>query len=197
MVKEKGFTLLELCMCLVLFGIFIECLDGFLTQCTMRYKQYRSQLELTNEGQNVEDFIRNGIRKADKVQIKTESGKVIQAINQSLGQQESDIENEKLVKIECVSTVIEDGRQMTKKYRLEVKKSGEDYSGQYALVYNGGDVSNIISEQIEHIRVTREKGSNRVQFECSLQKKDQTNIPLNYTKCFSESIENKGHIKLT
>lgn len=195
MTKEKGFTLLELCICLVLFGIFIECLGGFLTHCVMRYKQYRNQLELTNEGQNVEDFIREGIRKAEKVQIKTESGKVIEAINPSLSHETADIEKEQLERIKCVRTVVEDGRQMTKTYRLEIKKSGSSCPGKYTLVYNGGYVSNVICDQIEYIKVTRKKDSNRIQFECRLEKKDETNKTLNCVKRFSESIQDKGVIK--
>lgn len=194
MTKEKGFTLLELCMCLVIFGVFIECLGGFFNQCSMRYRQYREQLELTQEGQNVEDFIRDCIRRADKVQIKTESGKVIEAIDQALGVQASDIESERLWKIECVRTAVEKGTRITEKYRLEMKKSGGNYSGKYALVYSGGYVSNIVSEQIENIKVTKDKDSDRVLFECSLQKENEGNTRINYTKCFSESLEYKAPI---
>lgn len=194
MTKDKGFTLLELCICLMIFGIFIECLGGFYSQCSMRYNQFREQLELTHEGQNVEDFIRSSIRKADRVKIKTTSGKVIEAITNEESDRESDVVEESLKRIECVRTSVVKGKQITEKYRIEMRKSGGEYSGRHALIYSGGNVINIISEQVENIKVTCHRGSNNVQFECSLQKEGQTNPSIHYTKNFSESLEYKANL---
>ena len=72
--SEKGFTLLELCVCFILFSIFLECIWGFFTHIYMNYYTFNRQVNLDNEANNVEAFIRDNIRAAYELKISVEGG---------------------------------------------------------------------------------------------------------------------------
>lgn len=193
--KEQGFTLLEMMVCFIIFGIFLECLWGFYTHIHINHVTFNQQVKLTSEGDNIEAFIRESIRDAKKVKITTSGSGGVGEEEIESGHM-NDVQQLELIKIEFTRVVDEGGTPTEKSCMLEITNNGASDIGKGAhnLVYKVDSSEKIISDQIENIKVTSKKDSNLVTFECVLCKKDETNSRLKVTKQFSESLAYKEHM---
>lgn len=202
--NEEGFTLLETCISFILFAIMLESIWGFFSTIYINYLQFEQQVSINSEVVNVEDFIKQEIRSADKVLILTTSGEQIEvtykaSINNvevkdkllksikyrvkipkttGIGYQVKECE----IILDTVSTI--DETKGTKKLSYSVKSIGG-----IPVVTN----HTVISEMIENIKVTSYKDSDLVEFTCEFQKRNESNNRLKITKRFTESLEYKEH----
>lgn len=202
--NEEGFTLLEMCISFILFAIMLESIWGFFSTIYINYLQFAHQVSINSEVMNVEDFIKQEIRLADKVLIITTSGEQIEVTyktstnnievkDKSLktikymvkmpktngpGYKEKECE----ITLDTVSTI--DMAKGTQKLSYSVKSIGG-----IPVVTN----NTVISEMIENIKVTSYKDSDLVEFTCEFQKRNETNNRLKITKKFTESLEYKEH----
>lgn len=194
MMKEQtGFTLLELCMCLILLGIFLESISDFYGRCCHGYQVFYEQLMLEHEGENIEAFIQSSIRKANKVKVTTQEGSSIEEVRNSneLGEK---VEGENLKKIKCASIVFINGLEKEETYCIELVDNHGKGAGKYALVYEGagGKTRNVISDQIESIQITKDKQSNIIEFQCLLHKeKNESSKRITFSQRFSVSLAHK------
>ena len=188
--KREGFTLLEMCMSLILFTIMLEGLWGFFTNIYVDYIQFMLQTALNSEASTIEDYISEYIRSADKIKITTEDG-IIEVVGSP---NNVEVHKAHLKKIEgIIKTPKADGSGFYEKKSDVVRSLDEKGNEVYKLTYsvNGSGTSNLISDEIESIKVTSKKASNLVIFECRLQKAGETNERLKVSRKFTESIANK------
>lgn len=191
--NQKGFTLLELCMCLILLGIFLESISEFYTRCCHGYQVFYEQLMLEHEGENIETFIQSSIRKANKVKVTTQEGSKIEGGRncEELGEK---VEGENLKKIKCVSIVFINGLEKEETYSIELVDNHGKGAGKYVLVYvgDGGKTRNVISDQVESIQITKGNQSNIIEFQCLLHKeKNESNKRITFSQKFSVSLAHK------
>lgn len=194
--QENGFTLVELCACIILFGIFLECILGFYTHVYLNYMHLRQQLSLASEGNDIEIFIKDCIREAEQVKVVVDGAEIenVTDINDIHNQ---DVIDQDLHKIEFTRKIKRGTGYEEQKCSIEMVNMDEykKEKGKCKLVYKVDEkaTSNTISDQIENIKVTSYKHSNIVEFKCLLKKKDETHLRCTYTKVFSESLAYKGH----
>lgn len=192
--QEEGFTLLEMCACLILFAIMLEGLWGFFNQFYMDSIQFNQQTALNNEASIIEDYISQYIRTADHITITTTDDGIIEVTGSDKNQE---IENADLKKIEAVIQIPKSYGSgfLEKKSKVTVESlsSIEEGKGAYKLTYSvdGIATNNLISDQIENIKVSSKKESNTVIFDCTIKKRGETNERLIVRKQFTESIAYK------
>ena len=191
MKKANGFTLLEMCLCFILFAIFIEWVGTYYVHVSNNSKILHEQIQLMNESDNIEAFVHESIRDATQLRIITE-GAVIESSHKE------DVISCELVKIEFIRE--RNKGQISNDEVCYVEMSNNvratEVKGKHNLIYKveGKGGYKVISDQVETIKVTSYANSNIVTFECILHKKGETNSRLIYTKSFSESLDYKGHI---
>ena len=179
--NQKGFSLLEILCCFVIFAFLLQGLWGVFGNIYFNYMVFDKQVELDNEGEGIESFIKTYIREADLVKVYA-GGKIITCDS------ESDISHEGLAleKIE-LETTLDSGtvRSSTIVYDASNKE----------LSYNSGGAKNLIADEIENIKITRLKGTNLIEFSCDLSAQLNSAEPGNerkkITTNFSETIDYK------
>lgn len=188
--KQEGLTLLEMCISLILFTIMLEGLWGFFANIYGDYIQFTLQTTLNSEASTIEDYISEYIRSADKIKITTEDG----VIEVAGSPKNVEVYKAQLKKIEgIVKTPKANGSGFYEKKSQVIMSPAEQGKGTYKLTYSvaGSGTNNLISDQIEHIKVSSKEASNLIIFECSLQKAGETNERLKVNRQFTESIANK------
>ena len=200
--KIRGFTLIEMCIAMVLFSILLEMLGTFYLQIYKDDIQFNKQMQLINEANNVEAFIKNCIREAEEIRLITVEGEVINVGEMPSSKKNKDVVDQTLDKIEFTREIKgKDGSYQRKRCSLCVNSQKVDIEvkGKYKLAYrvwNGGILSsNTVSENIESIKVTHYENSNFVEFACKLQQENQEGSQLSYTKTFMESLNYKKYYK--
>lgn len=210
--NQKGFTLLELVVCFVLFAILLEGLWGFFSNIYGEFMQFDKKVALNNEVDAVESFLRDYIREADKITLTMQDGKIIEVIlapttanpapnpnNQDViagDLKQIEIEKKQLnaagtayeiknSKVFVVNNTSPTGKQGRLKVSYQLL-SGVGGSG------IGG--AKLISDQIENIKVTHRKDSDLVEITCTVHKNGETNGRLKVTVRFTEDLSYKERL---
>ncbi len=179
--NQKGFSLLEIICCFVIFAFLLEGLWGVFGNIYFNYMVFDKQVELDNEGEGIESFIKTYIREADSVKVYA-GGKIITYDS------DPDISHEGLIleKIE-LETTLSSGtvRSSTIVYNSASKE----------LSYHSNGGKNLIANEVENIKITRMKGTNLIEFRCELSDQLNTGDPQSQRKKvttdFSETIDYK------
>ncbi|MBP3887075.1 MAG: hypothetical protein J6F30_05400 [Cellulosilyticum sp.] len=191
MKKANGFTLLEMCLCFILFAIFIEWVGTYYVHVSNNSKILHEQIELMNESDNIEAFLHESIRNATQLRIITE-GAIIESSHKE------DVISGELVKMEFIRATNKKETSNDEVCCVEISNNvrATEAKGKHNLIYKveGKGGHKVISDQVETIKVTSYANSNIVTFECTLHKEGETNSRLIYKKVFSESLDYKGHI---
>lgn len=202
--NEEGFTLLEMCISFILFAIMLESIWGFFSTIYINYIQFAQQVSINSEAINVEDFIKQEIRLADKVLIITTSGEQIE-VTYKTGTNNIEVKDKLLKSIKYMVKIPKTPgpgyREKECEITLDTVSTIDTTKGtqklSYAVKSLGGVpvVTNntVISEMIKNIKVTSYKDSDLVEFTCEFQKRDESNNRLKIIKKFTESLEYKGH----
>ena len=203
--NEKGFTLLEVCVSLILFAIMLESIWGFFSTIYINYIRFNEQVKISSEATTVEDFIVQEIRGADKVRIKTTTpGEQIEVTYKG-STSNVEVKDKSLERIQYMIEIPNPTGGGYKEKECEIILTPisptDEKKGKYQLSYSvksiGGVAvttnNTIVSEMIENIKVTRYKDSDLVEFTCTLHKINETQNRLKLTKKFTESLEYKEH----
>ena len=202
--NERGFTLLEMCISFILFAIMLESIWGFFSNIYRNYIQLNQQVSLVSEATNVEEFIKQEIRAADRVLITTTTGEHIEVIYKE-SPNNIDVKNKALKKIQYMVKVPKTSGIGYEKKECELVlspiSSVDGTKGNYRLSYSVKSIGGIpvvtnntvVSEMVESIKITSYKNSDLVEFTCEFQKKDEENNRIQLTKKFIESLEYKQH----
>ena len=219
----KGFTLLEVSVCFVLFAILLELLWGFFGNIYTEFLQFDKKITLNNEAEMIESFFSDYIRGADKVEITVvkkdalgiiQDQKIIEVMlpkeivggvdlknpnNIEISDYElSKIEIEKK-QLDATGTIYET-KNSEIVFSYTVTSEGERVSRK--LEYQAldgirgtkkGDAK-LISNQIENIKVERNIDSNLIEFICTVHREKEINQRLKITFKFSESIAYKERL---
>ncbi len=215
--QEKGFTLLEIAVCFILFAILLESLYGFFGNIYTEFIQTDTKLALNSEADMIESFLSDYIRGADKIKITIKDGadvKVIEVMQPKtvprVATDPNNLNNDEiidlpLVKIETerkeVDTTTSPSSYKINKSEIELTdnptprtgKQGEMQLNYRALPGTSGGPK-LISDQIENIKVSRKKDSDLVEFTCTVHKANETNERLKVTIKFSESLAYKERL---
>ena len=199
MKEQQGFTLLELCICLVLFSIFLEGLWSVYSCFYFDYVKLNQQVSLMNEESNVEEFVRECMREAKQMKI-TVKDQMIQPNMKFDDSNNKDVVDKPLQKIEFTRMLqTSDDTYEEKKCKIEMVYIGGKNSntGKYKLTYEapGKPGANTISDQIEKITVTHYKNSDYVEFTCVMNRMGEQDERLICTEVFSESLAYKQQYK--
>ncbi len=193
--KKRGFTLLEMCVCIIIFAVFLEAIWGFYTHIYINNAVFNQQVKLSSEGGNIEAFIRENMRDAEAIKIKTSSNT---GEKHEIELDYSDaVKEETLELITVKKEVASSGSTTLKECSLSVSNNTESDSerrGEKSLMYTVDGKDKLVSDWIENIKVTKEKDSKIITFEVELCDKDEENSRLKYTHIFSESIAYKNKI---
>ncbi len=210
--RNKGFTLLEISVCFVLFAILLEALWGFFSNIYGEYMQFDKKVALNNEADAIEGFLRDYIRQADKIKITTQDGKVIEVIlAPTVAVPLPNPNNEDVLDIELKEIEIEKKQLNAAGTAYEIKNSKVFVSnntspigkqGRLKLSYlllsgvggSGVGSSKLISDQIENIKVTHKKDTDLVEITCTIHKNGETNNRLKKTFKFTEDLTYKERL---
>lgn len=210
--KQKGFTLLELAVCFVLFAILLEALWGFFGNIYGEFIQFDKKIALNNEADAVESFLRDYIRQADKIKLTMQDGKIIEVILAPTTIAPSpNPNNQDVIAGDLKQIEIEKKQLNTAGTAYEIKNSKvfvenntspTGNQGRLKLSYQllsgigGSDVggANLISDQIENIKVTHKKDSDLVEITCIIHKNGETNERLKVTIRFTEDLSYKERL---
>lgn len=180
--KESGFTLLEAIIAVALFAILLQFLLNFFTSMYVRTKAFQQKAYLEDQARVVKDFVREQIRKSKRVEIEYEGG------SNKITNITEDVDNFEVIDQPLMTIVLDDG----KKISLKSNASGSEKEGKLQLVYiGGGTTPNLISDEIDSIKVTRKKDSDYIAFTCVFCKKGESDRNLILTRTFSESLAYK------
>ncbi|MBE6022428.1 MAG: hypothetical protein E7231_04225 [Cellulosilyticum sp.] len=196
--SERGFTLVEMCLAMILFFLLLEGLWGFYLQVYREQSQFNERLQLMNEASDIETFIRMCLREAETVKVKTIEGDIVENSLEENGLNQKDIIDQTLDKIEFTREIKVSSSNYKKKNCLlalyDTPKSQVD-KGKYSLKYRVWEgaylSSNTIGDCIETIQVTHYKNTNSIEFTCIIGKVGKENNRLLYTHTFTESLAYK------
>lgn len=194
---NKGFTLIEITLSIILFSIMIDGLMVCYAHLTYEYSAFKQLEQLKQNAAAVQDFITYYMRTADQIEIITDSIK---------SQEEGELKEgaRRLKFIKCTFEVpnkknpeeveIKHCQIALDEILSAVEKQG---AGKYKLVYavienNQSKNNNLISDLIEQIIVCEDKERQVVEFECRFKKRDEENERLQVTKYFTESLAYKS-----
>lgn len=190
--NEKGVTFIESILAVLLLGILMSWQGDFFINLYRNYLSFNKEVQLMNEAKVVEDFIREIIRTADKVIITGRAdGRIIEVQSedkQTLEGQEFD-----LVKIKGIQ-YLTSNQVKTVYIMLEPIISPSITQGKYRLVYRVGSESgtyNLISDQIETIKLFKSSQSNFIKFNMVFNQSDEINSEKRVIQVFTESLRYK------
>lgn len=174
---EKGFTLLEVTISLVLIIILIEAMGGFFYHMYRDAIQLQNKIALNNSMELITTFIKEEICLADKIEIWiNEQG---ENIKMSLGEGSS-IEKGHLKKIRLVT-----GGEIS---YIELERVYLPTTGYYRLNYRANGTTSVISEFVEDITVYYKREIETLFFECKVQVENEKLERQKIVREFSASI---------
>ena len=158
-VDQKGFSLLEAVLALLLFALLMDGLFDFFGKTYADYIRFDNKVTNMNEARVISDFIRSEIRGADEVAILL-------------------VEDEKMItkgNLEAITgktlkSITTTTGNMGSVLSLDATPSEP---AEYKLTYNAGGRSSLISNQIQTILVDKKQDSQIVTFHCQVYKKNQ------------------------
>lgn len=188
--KNKGFTLLEVIMAIMLFAILLEGMGHFFSTIYKEFTEFDTKIILNNEATAVEDFMRDYIRMADGITIVTTSDEPI-VPNQTVTRSQEILEEIEIAR--RVQTTVSGGssKETIERCKIQVEPNYASDQGSYKLNYVAEGNKRLISDYIENIKVSTTSGSNLVEIECTIAKKVKTNDRLKVTVKFTESLAYK------
>lgn len=190
--NEKGVTFIESILAVLLLGILMSWQGDFFINLYRNYLSFNKEVQLMNEAKVVEDFIREIIRTADKVIITGRAdGRIIEV--QSEDKQTLECQEFDLVKIKGIQ-YLTSNQVKTVYIMLEPIISPSITQGKYRLVYRVGSESgtyNLISDQIETIKLFKSSQSNFIKFNMVFNQSDEINSEKRVIQVFTESLRYK------
>ena len=182
--QERGFTLLEAVVALVLFSILLQSLLNFFGSMYVNAKEFQEKAYYMDNARSVNDFIREKIRENLQVEIDTSGGLILPIAK---GDTVSEIVGQ-------LNRINLDASGNTFIKLSELKDGSGNYlprKGKYKLEYWSGGTPSLISDQIEDIQVKRGANSEIVEFTCEFNKHDETKEILKLEEIFTESLAYK------
>ncbi|PHV72339.1 hypothetical protein CS063_02355 [Sporanaerobium hydrogeniformans] len=173
--NQKGFSLLEAVLALLLFTLLLEGLFDFFAKTYAGYVYFDHKATNINEARVVSDFIRREIREADEVAIHLMDTTVI-----TRGNMEG-VTGSTLKQIMTTSAGM--GLRTLK---LEANATTE--GARYKLSYNSGGRTALVSNQIEDIIVRKATDSQLISFQCKIYKKNQNYKSQRMESTFTENL---------
>lgn len=192
-VGEKGVTLLESVLAMVLGAIFLQLLLHGSMVIYGEMKDFNQMVHLQNEARWVKDFISSQIRQSEDVEIFYKESLTPITPNESPKTQINIVEGTfQTIKLDQGNKEINLLQQDKEKHLDEESKA----LGRHRLVYVGGKLKgnvtqNLISNQIESIKVTRHADANHVVFTCLFCKKEEKDPALKTEISFCVPLEYK------
>lgn len=179
--KERGVTLLEAIFSIAIFTILLQILLQFFMTIYVDTKVFERKAYLEDNARAVKTFICEQVAESKAVQIECKGGGQITPILEA--GDNSDIADQELKQI------LLDGE---KKIVMTKSNSKDQNAGHYLLNYLGnGWTTNLISDQIDSLKVTRHKDSDYVEWTCVLAKKGESNPDLKETMTFTTPLGHK------
>ncbi len=182
--REKGFSLLEAAIALLLFGLILQSLLNFFSQMYVSSKRFDQRTYLVDNSRAVNDFVREKIRTAEKIQILVGTNSSYDILTPIQSAAENVEKQGKLYKIQ-----FKIGTDISEIELISIPSSTN--KGKYKLVYIAGGETALISDVIEDIEVKRKKNSDIVEFTCSFNKQGETLGKLKVEETFTESLAYK------
>lgn len=188
--KEKGFSLLEMIVVVLLFSILMQAVLNVFSSVYTGYSIFRSKVTYNDNARMVSDFIRDEMRLADRVRITVSDLGVQKAIDPKITSGCVSVTGQ-LKEIKLYTTGGTIGA-----IKLKSNSGTSSNKGKYSLVYqaDSSGTQNLISDLIEEIVVTRTTNSDYVTFECVISKENVTTTSAQLTQSFTESLAYKQKI---
>lgn len=178
-IHQKGFTVLEVIVALLLFSLLMGSLWQFYGETYRGYISFDQQADLSEQSRLVTNFIREEIRLSDQVTIEVWSGSEKKYIN--FPSESSDSLTGDLSEI-LLNTK---AGTSTQKGDRKIKLVGE------SLYYEANHVPSLISDKVDNIKVIKETDSPIIQFECTYAIKKNGTVIQSFQNTFSESLQYK------
>ena len=192
--NQKGFTLLEVVVALLLFSLLMGSLWQFYGDTYSMYIKFDHKTDLSEQARIATSFIREEMRLAEKVTITVKTGteeKKIQPPTETKTSESSDKIEGELVKIELSTTPGTGSKKEDRQIGLRKNTLSANDQGAYHLLYKANSTESLISDKIYNIKVIREQNSPIVHFECTLAVIRNGEIFQQVENVFSESLEYK------
>lgn len=188
--KQKGFSLLEMIVVVLLFSILMQAVLGVFSSIYTGFSIFRNKVNYNDNARIVSDFIRDEIRLADKVRITVSDLGVNKAIDPKVTSGCLNVAGE-LKEIKLYTT---DGTIGA--IKLKANSGTNAKQGKYSLVYqaDGSGTQNLISDLVDEMYVTRTTDSDYVTFEYVISKVGVTTTTAQLTQSFTESLAYKEKI---
>jgi prepilin-type N-terminal cleavage/methylation domain-containing protein len=195
-IHQKGFTVLEVIVALLLFSLLMGSLWQFYGETYRGYISFDQQSDLSEQSRLVTSFIREEIRLSDQVTIVVETDvagtkqtkeihpPVIPKTEDSSALREGEL---KRIKLNTLSSSRKTSRELWLKDNVLPLKD----MGRYSLYYNANGTDSLISDKVDNIKITREQDASTVQFECTFAIRRDAAVIQEMQNTFSESLEYK------
>jgi prepilin-type N-terminal cleavage/methylation domain-containing protein len=193
---QKGFTVLEVIVALLLFSLLMGSLWQFYGEAYRGYISFDQQADLSEQARLVTSFIREEIRLSDQVTLLIETDTdgtkeskeihppVVPKTDNSSALREGEL---KRIKLNTLSS----SRKTSRELWLKDNAPDTKEKGQYSLYYTANGTDSLISDKVDNIKVTRVKDASTAQFECTFAIRRDTAIIQEMQNTFSESLEYK------
>ncbi|WP_069998221.1 PilW family protein [Cellulosilyticum sp. I15G10I2] len=199
--NQKGFTVLEVIVALLLFSLLMGSLWHFFGETYSLYIKFDHKSDLSEQARIITSFIREEIRLADEVTltVKTVDGsdKKISPPEHPKTSESSDLIEGEFVTIDLNTASGTGTKKGKRQIILRENTSTEKDQGKYRLFYKANFTESLISDKIEQIKVIREKDASIVQFECILAITRDGEIFQEVQNVFSESLQYKIAYEVT
>ena len=171
-IHQKGFTVLEVIVALLLFSLLMGSLWQFYGETYRGYISFDQQADLSEQARLVTNFIREEIRLSDQVTIDT----TVQG---------------RLTEMK-LNTLLSSSKKTKREIVLDaIKEDTDEEEKTYSLYYSASGTKSLISDKVYNIKVTQEEGSSIVQFECTVAIVRDGKIIQQAVSTFSESLQYK------
>ncbi len=192
--RQKGFTLIEVAVTLLLFSLTMGVLWEFFSNTYSTYVMFDKKSMLSDQSRITTSFIREEIRSAEGITIEVLTGAAL-----SLEEVNPPSATGPTHEIKGILSQIKFANQTTgpgilkkkRSIKMETNTTTQGGLGKYRLIYTAGGTSSLISDKVENIKVIRDADSSVVQFECIFNEDGETQSTQIIRNIFSESLEYK------
>ena len=195
---DKGFTLLEAVIALVLFALLLQSLLDFFSQMYINARRFEQRSYLVDNARSVNDFIQEKIRNSYFIEVTVATGDngtpevlsddPIVIITPIINSSDNVAYEGRFVQIKMKDKA---GTNLSE-VNIERIPDSVEGKGKYRLIYTAGGTSSLISDMVENIKVKREIDSDVVEFTCSFNKRDETIDKLKIEEIFTETLAYKN-----
>ena len=190
--KEKGYTLVEMCISMGLLSLFVILIGQIYVQLFYQAQRMKQQVSLSQEARTIELVIQDAIESASQVSIVTTEETII-PLQVKPNPSTQNTTTRPMVEINFVQEIKNGKSHFPQKGMIKLAANKKEGQGKYELIYKvkGKSTYNKIATQIDAIMITHTNDSNFIFVDYVLKQKKDNQMTCKFQKRFVVSLANK------